>query len=68
MVKVDHFFVINKDDKEESYEMYHSDPEEYFEFLSDYDRVAFEEKIETAFCQCVGCGFEVVSVGRKRGG
>lgn len=37
-----------------------------FEFWSDDDRVAFEEKIEIAFRQCIGSGFEVCAVGLKR--
>lgn len=38
-----------------------------FEFWIDDDRKAFEEKIETAFRQCIGAtyGFEVHAVGLK---
>jgi hypothetical protein len=66
MVKVKYFRIDTreKDPKYCGYEIINREGE--FEFWTNDDRIAFEEKIETAFRQCLGSDLEVCAVGVKR--
>lgn len=62
MVKVEYIYVVNRDNRKKVlFELRSIEGD--IEFWSKDDKVAFEEKIESAFRQCMGAGYEVVSAG-----
>lgn len=70
MVKVKYFRIESKQKEPQlggyfsGYEVISRDGD--FEFWTNDDRIAFEEKIEVAFRQCIASDLEVFAVGVKR--
>jgi hypothetical protein len=64
MVKVKYFRIDTREDSKYcGYEIISREGE--FVFWDSDDRIAFEEKIESAFRQCLGSDLEVCAVGVK---